>query len=230
MSNRVFTDQELEEMGTLTLDLLNQAIEAGDKEKTKALAKQMYDECLQMHDMYVDWSAGFMDWIYKNCGDEALLEAEKRVFTDFMGLDQLPDMREIDFQLRVLGTVNWLKGHQQPLKIEEDDEKISVTMVPCGSGERLYQKGRFGQPCNLSLIKKAQPMTGGKADYPVYCTHEPVLELLAIEKLGYPVTVCYPSENIAREEGGCTLCMYKDIKDTPEEAWTRVGKRKPDDL
>ncbi len=230
MPERVFTDQELKEMGTLTLDLLKQAIESGDKEKAKALADRMYQESLQMHDMYVDWAAGFMDWIYRNCGDDALLEAEKRVFGDFMGLASLPDMRDIDFKLRALGTVNSLRGHQQPLRIEEDDEKLSITMVPCGSGERLYQKGRFGPPCNLSLINKAQPLTGGKTDYPVYCTHEPVLELIAIENLGYPITVCFPCENVAREEGGCTFCVYKDFKNIPEKVWTRVGKEKPKDL
>ena len=40
MTNRVFTDEELEEMGTLTLDLLNQAIEAGDKEKPQQSTPQ----------------------------------------------------------------------------------------------------------------------------------------------------------------------------------------------
>ena len=63
MSNRVFTDEELKEMGALTLDLLNHAIEAGDKEEAKRLAKHMYRESLQMHDMYVDWVAGLMDHI-----------------------------------------------------------------------------------------------------------------------------------------------------------------------
>ena len=230
MSNRVFTDQELEEMGALTLDLLTKAIEAGDKEQAKVLAQRMYDESLQMHDMYVDWAAGFMDWIYRNEGDDALEQAERKVFKDFMGLGQLPDLRGIDFKLRALGTINSLRGHQQPLKIEEDDEKITITMMPCGSGERLFQKGRYGPPCNLSLIEKAQPMTGGQTDYPVYCTHEPVLELLAIEQLGYPITVCFPPENVAREEGGCRFCVYKDFKDIPDECWTRVGKQKPDDL
>ena len=230
MSDREFTDQELEEMGTLTLDRLKQAIEDGNKEKAKALADAMYKESLQMHDMYVDWAAGFMDWIYRNNGDEALLEAQKQIYTVYFGLEELPDMREVPFKVRAAGSVRSLKGHQQPMKIEEDDEKLSITMVPCGSGERLYQKGRFDPPYNLSVIDKAQPLTGNRTNYPVYCTHEPVIELLAIENLGYPITVCFPSENAAREEGGCTFCIYKEFKDTPEEVWTRVGKEKPGDL
>ena len=227
MTNRVFTDQELEEMGARTLDLLTEAIEVGDKERAKSLAERMYQETLKMHDMYVDWTAGFMDWIYKNCGDDALLQAERKVFSDYMG--KMPDMRQIDFRLRALGTVNSLRGHQQPLKIVEDDEKVCITMMPCGSGERLVQRGSYGPPCNLSMIQKAQPMTAGKTDFPVYCTHEPVLELLAIEQLGYPVAVSAMPEKVARGVS-CGYCIYKNFSDIPEEMWARVGKQKPKDL
>ena len=230
MSNREFTDQELEEMGTLTLDRLKQAIDEGNSDKAKALADAMYKESLQMHDMYVDWSAGFMDWIYKNHGDEALLDAQKQVYESFFRLREMPDMRELPFRVRAAGSVRSLKGHQQPMKIEEDDEKISITMVPCGSGERLYQKGRYDEPYNLSMVEKASPMTASRENYPIYCTHESVIEMLAIESLGYPITVCFPGENVAKEEGGCTFCIYKDFADIPEEVWTRVGKEKPADL
>ena len=37
---RIFTDQELKEMGARTLDLVLEAIDAGDKDKAKALASQ----------------------------------------------------------------------------------------------------------------------------------------------------------------------------------------------
>jgi hypothetical protein len=36
-SKRIFTDEELKEMGAPTLDLISKAIDAGDKEKAKAL-------------------------------------------------------------------------------------------------------------------------------------------------------------------------------------------------
>jgi hypothetical protein len=230
MKNKAFTDQELKEMGTLTLDLLTEAIEAGDKDRAKNLAKRMYQESLKMHDMYVDWTAGLMDWIYKNGGDDSLEKAMRKVLTDFtQNMGKMPDMRKVDFRLRVQGTVNSLRGHQQPLKLVEDDEKVCITMQPCGSGEKLFQKGRFGPPCNHSLIQKPQPMTAGKTDFPVYCTHDPIFEMLSIEQHGYPVTVCYFPEKVARE-GSCGFCIYKDFKDIPEEVWTRVGKQKPKDL
>ena len=54
MTNRVFTQEELEEMGKRTIDLLTEAIEAGDKERAKKLAGRMYREFSAMHDLYVD--------------------------------------------------------------------------------------------------------------------------------------------------------------------------------
>ena len=38
---RVFTDEELDEMGTRTLDLVMEAIDAGEKDKAKELAEEV---------------------------------------------------------------------------------------------------------------------------------------------------------------------------------------------
>ena len=42
--NKVFSQEELEAMGARTLDLLQESIEAGDKEMAKKLAQRMYNE------------------------------------------------------------------------------------------------------------------------------------------------------------------------------------------
>lgn len=47
---RIFTDQELEEMGARTLDLLLTAIDAGDKEGAQARAWRMQKEFQYLHD------------------------------------------------------------------------------------------------------------------------------------------------------------------------------------
>ena len=46
VADRVFTDEELAEMGARTLDLLTQAIRAGDKAQAGRLAQRMYSECI----------------------------------------------------------------------------------------------------------------------------------------------------------------------------------------
>ena len=74
---RIFTDKELEEMGTRTLDLVLEAIEAGNKEKAKELAQRMYGEFNFLHDGYMFWVTGLQTYIYKNYGIDALEEAER---------------------------------------------------------------------------------------------------------------------------------------------------------
>ena len=222
MVNRVFTDKELEEMGTRTLDLLTQAIESGDKEKAKRLANQMYQESSQMHDMYVDWVALLMDYIYKNDGENALYQALR----EWAMQRPAVDVRKVDFRARVQGLATWLRGHLVPLKVEEDDEKVCMTMEPCGSGQRLVQNGRYKPPCSLTMIQKPHAMTWGMTDFPIYCAHEPVVEIVSIEQLGYPAQVAAHPEKVARDKP-CTFCVYKKVEDTPQEFYKRVGKRKP---
>lgn len=221
--NRVFTDQELEEMGTRTVELLAKAVEVGDKEQAKQLASRMCREFSFMHDLYVDWIAGLMDYIYANYGEDALYQALRKV----IGAAREPrvDREKVDFRRRVQGLARLLRGHLEAMKVEEDDEKVCIKMEPCGSGQRLMQRGGYEPPRNLTLIQKPHPMTWGLTDFPIYCAHAPVLEILSIEWLGYPGLVAFPAEKVGRES--CMFCIYKRIEDIPEEVYTRVGKQKP---
>lgn len=224
MANRVFTDEELREMGERTVDLLTQAIEDGDKERAKKLANQMYREFSSMHHLYVDWTAGFMDYIYTSYGEEALYQALRKVIGESVG--PMVDVRKADFRSRVRRLAATLRGHLEPVTVEEDDEKVCITMEPCGSGQRLVERGAYELPRSLTMIQKPHPMTWGMTDFPIYCTHAPVLEILSIEQLGYPVNVTVPPEKVARGKS-CKYCIYKDVENIPEEVYTRVGKQRP---
>jgi hypothetical protein len=221
--NRVFTQEELDEMGRRTVDLLTEAIEAGDRERVRKLASRMYREFSSMHDLYVDWTAGFMDYIYANYGEDALYQALRKVVRASTG--PMVDVRKVDFRRRVQGLASALRGHLEAMKVEEDDEKVCITMEPCGSGQRLAQRGAYGPPRNLTRIQKPHAMTWGMTDFPVYCTHSPILEMLSIEQLGYPANVTFPAQKVAEEP--CKYCIYKNVEDTPEEVYIRVGKSKP---
>jgi len=234
MTNRVFSDEELEEMRAPTIDLLTRAIDTADGKKAKSLAKRMYEEFLAMHDVYMNWTVVLMDYIYRNDGEEVLYQAMRQVFGAPRGKKkastQKPvtpqaNTKEAAFRSRVLGFVNALRGHLQPLKVEEDEEKVSITMEPCGSGQRLLEQGAYEPPRNLTMIQKPHTMTWGLTDFPVYCTHAPILEILSIEGRGYPSMVAIPAEKVATK--GCTYRIYKNAEDIPEGFYTRVGKQKP---
>jgi len=221
--NRVFTKEELEEMGRRTVDLLTEAIEAGDDKRAMEMAKRMYREFAFMHDLYRDWAAGFMDYIYRNCGEEALYQALKKV----AGAPGRPSAKaqKMDFRRRVQGLAHVLRCHLENVKVEEDDEKVCMQMQPCGSGQRLLEEGGYEPPRNLSMVQKPHPMTWGLTDFPIYCTHCPVLVILSIEQQGFPAIVVTPGEKVA--SGSCKYCIYKNPQDIPEEVYIKLGKQKP---
>jgi hypothetical protein len=208
-------------MGTPTIELLTQAIEAGDKERAKNLANRMRMEFSIMHDIYMDWTTALMSYIYPNHGEDALYQANRKVWE---AIEQ-GDPRQVDFRSQVEMFVTVLRSHLEPIEIEEDDEKVCVRMKPCGSGQKLVETGRYYPPYNFTRIQKPHPMTWGMTDFPVYCTHSPVIEILSIERFGYPVRPYFPAKKMASE--GCKIYFYKNVDDIPEEVYTRVGKKKP---
>jgi hypothetical protein len=220
--NRLFTDTELKEMGTRTLDLVLQAIEEGDKEKAKALANRMYEEFNHLHDGYMFWVTGLLTHIYKNYGIDAVEKAEREAHT-IEGKTVFKPPKETDLRSRVEYAAKSFRGHLQPLTIEEDDEKITITMKPCGSGERIIQKG--GYEAGLARVKDPHPITWGMKDFPMYCVHCPVMEMLAIENTGDFGMVHAVFEPIPF--GSCHFAFYKDPKNIPQEFYDRLGKKKP---
>jgi hypothetical protein len=78
---RIFTGQEMKEMGTRTLDLVFKAIDAGNKDKAKELANRMYKEFNYLHDGYMFWVSGLLTQIYKKYGIDAVEAAEREAHT-----------------------------------------------------------------------------------------------------------------------------------------------------
>jgi hypothetical protein len=221
-SNRIFTGSELKEMGTRTLDLALEAIDAGEKEKAKELVKRMYREFNHLHDGYMFWVTGLLTFIYKKYGIEVVEEAEREAHTiEAMVVFKPPE--KTDIRSRVEHLASGLRGHLQPITIREDDEKISLTMKPCGSGERIILKG--GYEVGLARVTEPHPATWGMRDFPIYCVHCPVMEMLEIESTGKIGAVHFVSESLG--DGNCQFVFYKDPAAVPEEFYNRIGKKKP---
>ena len=69
---RIFSDDELREMGRRSLDRVLEAIDAGDPEEAKRLAQRMSNEFVSMHDLYRDWITGTLSEVGRRFGDETL--------------------------------------------------------------------------------------------------------------------------------------------------------------
>lgn len=226
MRQQLFTDVELREMEKRTLDRVIEAIDAGDAAKAKQLATRMYNEFLGMHDLYRNWTTALLSEIGRRWGDEALQELmDAGVKAWWLPIrEKLPPEPEALAQ-RVKMFVAGLRGHLQPLDIEEDDEKFVIKMKPCGSGGRLVLEGRYEGPNAFLKIEKPQRMTYHRPDFPVYCAHEASMELADVERYGAPLVVVEPAERLGKEH--CSFIIYKDPAKVPAKYYERLGLTKP---
>ncbi|MDO8673665.1 MAG: hypothetical protein Q7O66_19825, partial [Dehalococcoidia bacterium] len=100
-----------------------------------------------------------------------------------------------------------LRGHLQPMTIEEDEDKVTVMMHPCGSGARLLSDGSYDAPRNFLKVAKAQRMTYGREDFPVYCAHCAFQEIVPIQAGENPPFVLEPAEKLGEEP--CRFVLSK---------------------
>ena len=204
--NRLFTEEELDALGQRTLDLLTAALEKGETATAKKLARRMYNEFSGMHDLYRDWVTHLLTFIGERYGDDILAEAlqetvggyTRRLAGNYAGKD---------LRSRIAILLAGFRGHLQPFEIEEDDEKLTVTPRPCGSGGRLIQDGGYQAPCNFLKIKNPQPMTFDRPDFPVYCAHCHFQNTTPLTEGGDPLFVTEPSEEPGRLP--CRVYIYK---------------------
>ena len=170
------------------------------------------------------WTSGQLNYIYQKYGIEAVEEAEREAHTrEAKAVFKPPESK--DFRFIVESMAKGLRGHLQSIEIEEDDEKVCLTMKPCGSRTRILQKGGYEPEIGLARIKEAHPITWGMEDFPIYCVHCPVMEMLSIESTGDFAHVRIASDPLCQED--CKFVFYKDPADIPEEYYTRIGKKKP---
>jgi hypothetical protein len=223
MAEKLFTEAELLEMGKETVDLVEAAIDAGDYQKAKKLNRRMYKEFFSMHEGFRDWIATLMSFIEKRMGDEALYEVLGEVFKDFTILAQIYAAENMKRQGQMLAA--GFRGHLCPLKVEEDEEKITVMMTPCGSGGRAVINGLYNPPKNLARITKPQKMSWGRTDVPVYCAHCALQDIIPMEASGYPIWVIEPPEEFGKQP--CRCILYKDRDNIPAKYYERYGLKKP---
>ena len=221
---KVFTQEELDELGTTTLDLIERAIDAGDYKKAKELSKRMYKEFMMQHDFYRDWAAALFSFIGKRDGDEALHEALEECILGAGYKELLESEKKKSVRQRVENVASMLRGHGFPTGIREDKEKFVFKQTPCGSGGRLILEGRYGPPRNFLKVKEPQAMTYGRKDFPVYCCHGQLLASIPLSWGKAPWFLEIPSAKLGEEP--CELWLYKDPEGIPPEAYEKGGIKK----
>jgi len=190
------------------------------------LAQRMYSEFLSNHDGYRNWIASTLSEIGRRFGDEALeqvlIEGSRAWWLPI--LEKMPKGAE-GLAQRIKMFAAGLRGHLQPLRIHEDDEKVVIQMQPCGSGGRLVLEGKYEGERAFLTIGKPQRMTYHRGNFPVYCAHEAPMELVDIEKNGRPFVVVEPADALGKEP--CSFIIYKDPSKIPAKYFLRLGMKVP---
>jgi hypothetical protein len=102
--------------------------------------------------------------------------------------------------------------------VTEHDDRVSLTFAPCGSGGRVLAAERHG------VVAEAHDFAWSTPGVCRYCVHCCVLQQLTpIDDFGYPARVVEPP---TRPGDPCTWTVYRDPSLVPDEAYTRVGRRR----
>jgi hypothetical protein len=229
MSERWFSEAELKAMSRPTMERAVEAIEAGQLERAKRLCEEMKTESQFMHDMLVDGIAGLISFVKERLGDEGVEEAwEYSLERGWKPTVEAIDRSDRRFIAQALAAT-W-RAHStsgvgpQPgaFEIAEDEEKLTFTMNPCGSGQRLVRLGRYGEG-GYGTTDGAHSWSYGREGFPLYCTHCAFMnEALPIRWIGYPVYPSDPPQDFHKD--ACTWYWYKDPADIPERHYARHGE------
>ena len=135
-------------MSRPTMERAIEAIEPASRRGRSELCEEMKHESQFMHDLLVDGIAGLISFVKERLGDEGVEEAWawslERSWRRPVETIAESDRREVaEGAGGDLARPLDQRGRPEPgaFEIAEDDEKLTFTMNPCGSGQRLWRHG-----------------------------------------------------------------------------------------
>lgn len=217
-----FTPEEVEEFKKSPSEKIREML--ADNEEALEAFNQYAAQRSAAYFSAIQWLTRTMSALYKYAGPEALEESELGHYQPMVSTT----FWDMSFRDRILGSI---KGLQANLDtgieiVDEDDEKLCFKLYPCVTGQKVYEAGLYDEP---HCLAKCAPnrITAGRDDFPVYCTHAPILEMAAMNvNGGYPCIVMDFPDEVA--SCSCTRVAYKRKEDIPESYFTRVNRKKPE--
>jgi len=231
--DRWFDSGELREMARPTMDRAIEALDRGDVAAARALCDEMRYEWRFLHDLMAESMFGLVSFIQERFGEDSVADAWRSALSKGWKSDTEKiverDRREIVDALAATWRAHSGSGtgpHPGAFSIEEDDKKFTFRMNPCGSGQRLWLRGKYEGENAYGVTKEAHDWSYDRKDFPLYCTHCTFMnESLPIKWYGVPL---YPSEPPTDfNHDPCTWYWYKDPADIPVKYWERYGERPP---
>ena len=195
-------------------------IESGDRSAAQALFERIEARHRRRHDAWHDRLSSWLSHVYRRHGVEQL-ELCIRYSGERTLLGWMPRDLERPAAVRVRQWAAMALGNFSRIRVDEDEEKFTLTYQECGSCGRQLRDGCYGPPPKLAIVEEAHPLTWGRGSVPVYRTHVAVMHyLLPLEKIGvpWPVILCPERDEV----GECRLLLFKNPERTPPEYARRV--------
>jgi hypothetical protein len=227
--NRWYHPEELAELSRPTMDRAIEAIEAGETERALELCRAMKHEWRFLHDLMAESMLGLVTYIQEAFGEEHVADAWRRSMQRGWRRDIGEILRRDRRQIVEALAATW-RAHStsgvgpEPgaFTIEEDEEKFTFRMNPCGSGQRLWRRGMYHGEDAYGVTTRAHDWSYGRTQFPLYCTHCTFMnELLPIKWYGMPLYPSDPPDDYDRDP--CTWYWYKDPDNIPDRHWERYG-------
>lgn len=201
-------------------DAVVDAIERRDAARARMLMQaREADSYLPYHDLLLRFMARGFAWVLEWFGPDELLRfhlatAERQR----AGFEKWERMPAADFA-RI--TAFLLKQHMGNVTVAEDAEKFTIEQTPCGSGGRLRLAGDYEGAHALPFVENPGPLTFGGRRLPVYCSHCAIWNGAAT--LRWFGRAQWVFDHPSREDGSCTLHIYKTPGYTPRDYVARVA-------
>jgi hypothetical protein len=233
MSERWFEPEELDQLSRPTMDRAIEAIDAGDMAGARRLCAEMKHEWGMLHDLMAGSILGLISFVQERLGDEGVADAwtaniERGWRRHHDAINRM-DRRELVYLLAATWRAHSCSGvgpSPGSFTIREDEEKVTFTMNPCGSGQRLVRNGAYEGLPGGGVTRDAHDWSYGRRGFPLYCTHCSFMnESMPIQWSGYPLYPSDPPDDYAQDP--CTWYWYKSPDAIPDRHWSRYGAVKP---
>jgi hypothetical protein len=204
----------------------------------------------QLHDRGADMMWGLLTFVSKRFGEAEIEACFRFVLEPYLEERYRPfDLREQSYESTLFRnlylTFEAMRGHLSgpgrtgDLEFKEYDDRWEISFNPCGSGNRALRgddvegtSPRTDAPYNFGTTRQRYDWAWNETGICYYCAHCCfALERWPAEQWGHPIRVVNPPRYVDKEKGiqpkKCTWTIYKSTDAIPEEAYRRIGLKKP---
>jgi len=205
-------------------DIIRALVAEDQYDRAQQECEALHKHALAVHDGMMSRVTAILSELYRSYGDAVVMQVLREVMNP-AAID--PDGK-LPFKEKVEKLIFFTRLHLLPFTVVEDDEKATFMPDPCPSGARLIRDGHYEAPRNGAKVNPASALTYQQSDFPIYCCHEPAMEITSILANGVPVFVIDPSDQLGYKP--CKTYVYKNNAEIPARFFERLGLEKPQDL